>query len=187
MIQPWEFLNTQTSGWMPPGWRWGHWFEVGCDLVWHGVAVWIPKSQTGCFICGKEDSSILMRHVLLPSQYAWSCPILTVPKIISPSCCPFCQNESFQDYSVTVVAVCGHWGRAVLHGLCRCWTWSLTQCHFFPPHFPLHHCFESDNKPLSFSLSVMMAKEKPPITVVGDVGGRIAIIVVRILSSLISV
>lgn len=26
---------------------------------------------------------------------------------------------------------------------------------------------------------VMMAKEKPPITVVGDVGGRIAIIVVR--------
>lgn len=25
----------------------------------------------------------------------------------------------------------------------------------------------------------MMAKEKPPITVVGDVGGRIAIIVVR--------
>lgn len=28
-------------------------------------------------------------------------------------------------------------------------------------------------------LSVMMAKEKPPITVVGDVGGRIAIIVVR--------
>lgn len=32
---------------------------------------------------------------------------------------------------------------------------------------------------LSFHLSVMMAKEKPPITVVGDVGGRIAIIVVR--------
>lgn len=27
--------------------------------------------------------------------------------------------------------------------------------------------------------SVMMAKEKPPFTVVGDVGGRIAIIVVR--------
>lgn len=26
----------------------------------------------------------------------------------------------------------------------------------------------------------MMAKEKPPITVVGDVGGRIAIIVVRL-------
>lgn len=25
----------------------------------------------------------------------------------------------------------------------------------------------------------MMAKEKPPITVVGDVGGRIAIIIVR--------
>lgn len=30
-------------------------------------------------------------------------------------------------------------------------------------------------------LAVMMAKEKPPITVVGDVGGRIAIIVVRLL------
>lgn len=30
-----------------------------------------------------------------------------------------------------------------------------------------------------FIFSVMMAKEKPPITVVGDVGGRIAIIVVR--------
>ena len=30
-----------------------------------------------------------------------------------------------------------------------------------------------------FCLAVMMAKEKPPITVVGDVGGRIAIIVVR--------
>lgn len=29
-----------------------------------------------------------------------------------------------------------------------------------------------------FVLLVMMAKEKPPITVVGDVGGRIAIIVV---------
>lgn len=29
-----------------------------------------------------------------------------------------------------------------------------------------------------FSSLVMMAKEKPPITVVGDVGGRIAIIVV---------
>lgn len=29
------------------------------------------------------------------------------------------------------------------------------------------------------SFAVMMAKEKPPITVVGDVGGRIAIIVVR--------
>lgn len=26
----------------------------------------------------------------------------------------------------------------------------------------------------------MMAKEKPPITVVGDVGGRIAIIIVRL-------
>lgn len=32
---------------------------------------------------------------------------------------------------------------------------------------------------LRLCLSVMMAKEKPPITVVGDVGGRIAIIVVR--------
>lgn len=32
---------------------------------------------------------------------------------------------------------------------------------------------------LHLCLSVMMAKEKPPITVVGDVGGRIAIIVVR--------
>lgn len=32
----------------------------------------------------------------------------------------------------------------------------------------------------SFCLPVMMAKEKPPITVVGDVGGRIAIIVVRL-------
>lgn len=30
-----------------------------------------------------------------------------------------------------------------------------------------------------FVFIVMMAKEKPPITVVGDVGGRIAIIVVR--------
>lgn len=30
-----------------------------------------------------------------------------------------------------------------------------------------------------FVFLVMMAKEKPPITVVGDVGGRIAIIVVR--------
>lgn len=29
----------------------------------------------------------------------------------------------------------------------------------------------------------MMAKEKPPITVVGDVGGRIAIIVVRLRDS----
>lgn len=31
---------------------------------------------------------------------------------------------------------------------------------------------------ICFALLVMMAKEKPPITVVGDVGGRIAIIVV---------
>lgn len=32
-------------------------------------------------------------------------------------------------------------------------------------------------------ISVMMAKEKPPITVVGDVGGRIAIIVVILRST----
>lgn len=32
---------------------------------------------------------------------------------------------------------------------------------------------------IRFVLPVMMAKEKPPITVVGDVGGSIAIIVVR--------
>ena len=31
---------------------------------------------------------------------------------------------------------------------------------------------------ICLALLVMMAKEKPPITVVGDVGGRIAIIVV---------
>lgn len=40
--------------------------------------------------------------------------------------------------------------------------------------FTVSHC-------LSFLLlySVLIPKEKPPITVVGDVGGRIAIIVVR--------
>lgn len=32
---------------------------------------------------------------------------------------------------------------------------------------------------VSFLFSVLIPKEKPPITVVGDVGGRIAIIVVR--------
>lgn len=41
-------------------------------------------------------------------------------------------------------------------------------------------CFEYENENLlKFLFLVMMAKEKPPITVVGDVGGRIAIIVVR--------
>lgn len=41
-------------------------------------------------------------------------------------------------------------------------------------------CFMYENeKLLKFLFLVMMAKEKPPITVVGDVGGRIAIIVVR--------
>lgn len=35
------------------------------------------------------------------------------------------------------------------------------------------------NSVLCWVSLVMMAKEKPPITVVGDVGGRIAIIVVR--------
>lgn len=41
-------------------------------------------------------------------------------------------------------------------------------------------CFLYENKNLvKFLFLVMMAKEKPPITVVGDVGGRIAIIVVR--------
>lgn len=39
--------------------------------------------------------------------------------------------------------------------------------------------YVESNDPFIF-LSVMMAKEKPPITVVGDVGGRIAIIVVRL-------
>lgn len=40
--------------------------------------------------------------------------------------------------------------------------------------------FDSQLTELGLFLSpVMMAKEKPPITVVGDVGGRIAIIVVR--------
>lgn len=40
--------------------------------------------------------------------------------------------------------------------------------------------FDSKLTDLGFFSSslVMMAKEKPPITVVGDVGGRIAIIVV---------
>lgn len=41
------------------------------------------------------------------------------------------------------------------------------------------------NRLSSPPFAVMMAKEKPPITVVGDVGGRIAIIVVRHRSRLV--
>lgn len=36
-----------------------------------------------------------------------------------------------------------------------------------------------------FVFAVLIPKEKPPITVVGDVGGRIAIIVVQELSFLL--
>lgn len=48
-----------------------------------------------------------------------------------------------------------------------------------PRPLPCPRRLRSPLNRLSCPLAVMMAKEKPPITVVGDVGGRIAIIVVR--------
>lgn len=58
----------------------------------------------------------------------------------------------------------------------RFWSPSARRARGLPPRPP---AVASPLNRLSCSLAVMMAKEKPPITVVGDVGGRIAIIVVR--------
>uniref|UniRef100_A0A672F4A9 Phosphoribosyl pyrophosphate synthase-associated protein 1 n=1 Tax=Salarias fasciatus TaxID=181472 RepID=A0A672F4A9_SALFA len=68
-------------------------------------------------------------------------------------------------------------GLAVIHGEAQCSESDMADGRHSPPcvrNTTGHTGLELP--PLSF-FSVMMAKEKPPITVVGDVGGRIAIIV----------
>ena len=45
----------------------------------------------------------------------------------------------------------------------------------------IERCFKLN---FLFSISVLHAKEKPPINIVGDVGGRIAIVIVCVISEL---
>uniref|UniRef100_A0A8C8DDJ9 Phosphoribosyl pyrophosphate synthetase-associated protein 1 n=1 Tax=Oryzias sinensis TaxID=183150 RepID=A0A8C8DDJ9_9TELE len=73
-------------------------------------------------------------------------------------------------------------GLAVIHGEAQCAESDMADGRHSPPcvrnttgHTGLELPWTSTAGVLCFS--VMMAKEKPPITVVGDVGGRIAIIV----------
>ncbi|XP_043924033.1 phosphoribosyl pyrophosphate synthase-associated protein 1 [Protopterus annectens] len=60
-------------------------------------------------------------------------------------------------------------GLAVIHGEAQCSESDMADGRHSPPLSRTAHS--------GLELPVMMAKEKPPITVVGDVGGRIAIIV----------
>ncbi|XP_051995940.1 phosphoribosyl pyrophosphate synthase-associated protein 1-like isoform X2 [Xyrauchen texanus] len=61
-------------------------------------------------------------------------------------------------------------GLAVMHGEAQCSESDMADGRHSPP------CVRNTGHP-GLELPLMMAKEKPPITVVGDVGGRIAIIV----------
>ncbi|XP_028842349.1 phosphoribosyl pyrophosphate synthase-associated protein 1 isoform X2 [Denticeps clupeoides] len=62
-------------------------------------------------------------------------------------------------------------GLAVLHGEAHCSESDMADGRHSPP------CVRNTIGHPGLELPLMMAKEKPPITVVGDVGGRIAIIV----------
>ncbi|KAM6297387.1 phosphoribosyl pyrophosphate synthase-associated protein 1 isoform 2-T2 [Aegotheles albertisi] len=68
-------------------------------------------------------------------------------------------------------------GLAVIHGEAQCTEQDMDDGRHSPPmvkNATVHPGLE---------LPLMMAKEKPPITVVGDVGGRIAIIVVVVTNT----
>ncbi|XP_025783405.1 phosphoribosyl pyrophosphate synthase-associated protein 1 isoform X2 [Puma concolor] len=68
-------------------------------------------------------------------------------------------------------------GLAVIHGEAQCTELDMDDGRHSPPmvkNATVHPGLE---------LPLMMAKEKPPITVVGDVGGRIAIIVVVVTNT----
>uniref|UniRef100_A0A667XHF4 Phosphoribosyl pyrophosphate synthetase associated protein 1 n=1 Tax=Myripristis murdjan TaxID=586833 RepID=A0A667XHF4_9TELE len=62
-------------------------------------------------------------------------------------------------------------GLAVMHGEAQCSESDMADGRQSPP------CVRNATGHTGLELPLMMAKEKPPITVVGDVGGRIAIIV----------
>ncbi|XP_028267672.1 phosphoribosyl pyrophosphate synthase-associated protein 1 isoform X2 [Parambassis ranga] len=62
-------------------------------------------------------------------------------------------------------------GLAVIHGEAQCSESDMADGRHSPP------CVRNTTGNTGLELPLMMAKEKPPITVVGDVGGRIAIIV----------
>uniref|UniRef100_A0A8C2D200 Phosphoribosyl pyrophosphate synthetase-associated protein 1 n=1 Tax=Cyprinus carpio TaxID=7962 RepID=A0A8C2D200_CYPCA len=62
-------------------------------------------------------------------------------------------------------------GLAVMHGEAQCSESDMADGRHSPP------CVRNTFGHPGLELPLMMAKEKPPITVVGDVGGRIAIIV----------
>ncbi|CAJ1075968.1 phosphoribosyl pyrophosphate synthase-associated protein 1 isoform X2 [Xyrichtys novacula] len=62
-------------------------------------------------------------------------------------------------------------GLAVIHGEAQCSESDMADGRHSPP------CVRNATGHTGLELPLMMAKEKPPITVVGDVGGRIAIIV----------
>ncbi|KAK2915863.1 hypothetical protein QQF64_024241 [Cirrhinus molitorella] len=62
-------------------------------------------------------------------------------------------------------------GLAVMHGEAQCSESDMADGRHSPP------CVRNTIGHPGLELPLMMAKEKPPITVVGDVGGRIAIIV----------
>ncbi|KAF3700387.1 Phosphoribosyl pyrophosphate synthase-associated protein 1 [Channa argus] len=62
-------------------------------------------------------------------------------------------------------------GLAVIHGEAQCAESDMADGRHSPP------CVRNTTGHTGLELPLMMAKEKPPITVVGDVGGRIAIIV----------
>ncbi|KAI4890481.1 hypothetical protein NFI96_030692 [Prochilodus magdalenae] len=62
-------------------------------------------------------------------------------------------------------------GLAVIHGEAQCSESDMADGRHSPP------CVRNTFAHPGLELPLMMAKEKPPITVVGDVGGRIAIII----------
>ncbi|XP_030637092.1 phosphoribosyl pyrophosphate synthase-associated protein 1-like isoform X5 [Chanos chanos] len=68
-------------------------------------------------------------------------------------------------------------GLAVMHGEPQCSESDMADGRNSPP------AVRTSTGPPGLELPLMMAKEKPPITVVGDVGGRIAIIVVVVTNT----
>ncbi|CAB1342028.1 unnamed protein product [Coregonus sp. 'balchen'] len=68
-------------------------------------------------------------------------------------------------------------GLAVMHGEAQCSESDMADGRHSPP------CVRNTSGHPGLELPLMMAKEKPPITVVGDVGGRIAIIVVVVTNT----
>ncbi|EQB77234.1 phosphoribosyl pyrophosphate synthase-associated protein 1 [Camelus ferus] len=136
-----------------------------------GVIPYFPYSKQskmrkrGSIVC-KLLASMLAKAAL---QHEWVIESLGFPlgeNEVFPSSSQEKENRRAQSYAERL-----RLGLAVIHGEAQCAEMDMDDGRHSPPmvkNATVHPGLE---------LPLMMAKEKPPITVVGDVGGRIAIIV----------